>query len=116
MRKAYIQFNCKPLKNVAKDLKLRKICKHFPFIQIDAAGNIVITTIEFSHEKENVYFNLNEESVFLITSTGSSTTFSSLIPVPNALWDNFLNARTLLQNCIIMEKIVQMIKKHFSYL
>lgn len=36
--------------------------KEFYTFEIDAAGNIVITTIEFSHEKENVYFNLNEES------------------------------------------------------
>lgn len=42
--------------------KSKDFSKGFYSFEIDAAGNIVITTIEFSHEKENIYFNLNEES------------------------------------------------------
>lgn len=36
--------------------------KEFYTFEIAADNNVTITTIEFSHEKENVYFNLNEES------------------------------------------------------
>lgn len=36
--------------------------KEFYTFEIDADNNVTITTIEFSHEKEDVYFDLNEES------------------------------------------------------
>lgn len=36
--------------------------KEFYTFEIDVDNNVTITTIEFSHGKENVYFNLNEES------------------------------------------------------
>lgn len=36
--------------------------KEFYTFEIDADNNVTITTIEFSHEKADVYFDLNEES------------------------------------------------------
>lgn len=36
--------------------------KEFYTFEIDVDNNVTITTIEFSHEMENVYFDLNEES------------------------------------------------------
>lgn len=36
--------------------------KEFYTFEIDADNNVIITTIEFSHEKKNIYFDLNEES------------------------------------------------------
>lgn len=36
--------------------------KEFYMFEIDVDNNVTFTTIEFSHGKENVYFNLNEES------------------------------------------------------
>ena len=36
--------------------------KEFYTFEIDANGKITITTIEFSHENENIFFDLNEES------------------------------------------------------
>lgn len=36
--------------------------KEFYTFEIGADNNVTITTIEFSHEKEDVYFDLNEES------------------------------------------------------
>lgn len=36
--------------------------KEFYTFEIDANGKITITTIEFSHENKNIFFDLNEES------------------------------------------------------
>ena len=36
--------------------------KEFYTFEIDADNNIIITTIEFRHEKKNIYFDLNQES------------------------------------------------------
>lgn len=36
--------------------------KEFYTFEIDASGKITITTIEFSHENKNIFFDLNEES------------------------------------------------------
>ena len=36
--------------------------KEFYTFEIDSENNVTITTIEFSHEKKNIYFDLNEES------------------------------------------------------
>lgn len=36
--------------------------KEFYTFEIDRENNIKITTIEFSHERKNIYFDLNEES------------------------------------------------------
>lgn len=36
--------------------------KEFYTFEIDRDNNVTITTIEFSHEKKNIYFDLNEES------------------------------------------------------
>lgn len=36
--------------------------KEFYTFEIDAENKVTITTIEFSHEKKNIYFDLNEES------------------------------------------------------